>query len=152
MTATPHEVRVNLVTPVDLDRLRPIPRARLTWEVVATYLRVRWVMRDDDATRAVNKLRVDPSATATTGSDGIELLTAWRLSRAVVKVLERLPSDSRCLFRSLTLLTMLQRRGVAHKLVIAVRPRPFAAHAWIEVEGEAVLPAGEAGYERLLEL
>jgi hypothetical protein len=143
---------VDLVTPVDLDRLRPIPRARLVWEVLVTYLRVRWVMHDDDATRAVGRLRVGPGTAAAIKNDGSELLAAWRLSRAVIKVLERLPSDSRCLFRSLTLLTMLQRRGIPHTLVIAVRPRPFAAHAWVEVGTEAVLPDAEPGYERLLEL
>lgn len=143
---------MNLVTPANLDRLKPVPRARLIWEVVVTYLRVRWVMRDDDATRAVSRLRVGTSGTATIEQDGGDLLAAWRLAQAVIKVLERLPSDSRCLFRSLTLLRMLQRRGVTHTLVIAVRPRPFAAHAWVEVAGEPVLPGAEAGYERLLEL
>ena len=140
------------VTPVDLDRLGPIPRVRLVSEVLATYIRVRWVMRDDDATRAVGRLRRHPGAAAAGENDSADLLAAWRLSRAVIKVLEPLPSDSRCLSRSLTLLAMLQRRGIVHTLVIAVRPRPFAAHAWVEVAGEAVLPDAEPGYERLLEL
>jgi len=143
---------VALVRPVDLDRLRPIPRARLVCEVVVTYLRVCWVMRADDAERAVDRLRGHPDAAAAMENHESDLLAAWRLSRAVVKVLDRLPSDSRCLFRSLTLLTMLQRRQLAQTLVIAVRARPFAAHAWIEVAGEAILPAAEPGYERLLEL
>jgi peroxiredoxin len=47
---------------------------------------------------------------------------------------------------------MLERRGISQVVVIAVRPRPFAAHAWVEVEGAAVLPDADPGYERLLEL
>ena len=68
------------------------------------------------------------------------------------KVLRRLPADSRCLFSSLTLMCMLERRGIGQVVVIAARPQPFGAHAWVEVEGEAVLPAADPGYERLLEL
>ena len=47
---------------------------------------------------------------------------------------------------------MLERRGIPQRLVIAVRPQPFAAHAWVEVEGEAVLPDADPGYERISEL
>lgn len=141
------------VTPVHLERLAPLPRLRLAFEVFATYLQVRWVMRDPDAGAAVQRLRSKIGPVPATIEDAdAEVLAAWRLSNAVIKVLERMPSDSRCLFRSLTLLCMLQRRGIAPVLVIAVRSEPFGAHAWLEVCGKAVLPAAEPGYERLLEL
>jgi transglutaminase superfamily protein len=146
---------VNPVTPLDLDRLAPVQRVRLTLEVLRTYLQVRWVMRDDDAQRAVHRLRTGAGSTAGPVSEDelhLELVSAWRLARATRKVLERLPSDSRCLFRSLTLLCMLERRHIPQTLVIAVRPRPFGAHAWIEVAGHAILPDADPGYERLLEL
>jgi Transglutaminase-like superfamily len=145
---------VSTVTPVDLERLPPGPRLRLTLEVVATYLRVRWLMRRDDPERVVGALR----AQAAGSSPEVELerehevFVAWRLARAMEKVLNRLPSDSRCLFSSLTLIGLLERRGVEQTLLIAVRPRPFAAHAWVEVEGEAILPDADHGYERILEL
>jgi hypothetical protein len=141
------------VTPVDLDRLAPGPRARLAFEVFGTYLQVRWVMRDPDAGQAVRRLRrrLGSPPEAVQDEDAM-VLAAWRLSKAVIKVLEPLPSDSRCLFRSLTLLCILQRRGIVPRLVIAVRSDPFGAHAWLEVCGRAVLPAAEPGYERLLEL
>jgi hypothetical protein len=145
---------MSAVTPLDLDRLRPIPRLRLTAEVLATYLRVRRLMRRDDPERAVRALRAYAS-----GSEleiemerDHEVFVAWRLARALEKVLARLPTDSRCLFSSLTLMCMLERRGIEQVLVIAARPQPFAAHAWVEVEGEAVLPDADPGYERLLEL
>lgn len=145
---------MSVVTPGDLDRLAPIPRLRLTAEVLATYLRVRWAMRRDEPERAVPALR----AHAAGPELGIEMtrenevFVAWRLARAMEKVLTRLPSDSRCLFSSLTLICMLERRGIDQVLVIATRPRPFGAHAWVEVGDEAVLPDADPGYERLLEL
>lgn len=145
---------MSAVTPVDLDRLSPLLRLRLTLEVVTTYLRVRWLMRRDEPEQVVRALRAQVSRL----SPGVELerenevFVAWRLARAMEKVLTRLPSDSRCLFSSLTLIGMLERRGIDQVLLIAARPRPFAAHAWVEVDGEPVLPDADPGYERILEL
>jgi len=147
---------MSIVMPSNLDRLPLGPRVRLTAEVLSTYLHVRWVMRDDDAERSVRRLRVDardsmePPEAASVGD--LKLLAALRLAHATRRVLEILPSDSRCLFRSLTLLCLLERRGISQTLVVAVRPQPFTAHAWVEVEGKPVLPDGDPGYERLLEL
>jgi hypothetical protein len=145
---------MSVVVPTNLDRLAPIPRLRLTLEVVATYLRVRWLMRRDEPEQAVRALRADASGPGPEieMERENEVFAAWRLARAMEKVLARLPSDSRCLFSSLTLMRMLERRGIDQVLVIATRPRPFGAHAWVEVEGEAVLPEADPGYERLLEL
>lgn len=140
------------VTPLDLDTLSPARRARLGLEVLATYLRVRWAMRDRDAARAVPRLRLRARRPDIGLEDAVERLAAWRLARAVSRVLRLLPSDSRCLFRSLTLMCMLERRGISQTLVIAVRPNPFAAHAWIEVGGQEMLPGADPGYERLVEL
>jgi Transglutaminase-like superfamily len=147
---------VSPITPINLDKLGPGRRVRLTGEVLSTYARVRWVMRDDDAERAVRRLRTDARGSVQSPESererDLQLLAAWRLAHATGRVLERLPSDSRCLFRSLTLMCMLERRGIAQTLVVAVRPRPFGAHAWVEVSGRAVLPDADPGYERLLEL
>lgn len=144
------------VTPLNLDRLPIGQRARLTAEVLSTYTRVRWVMRDDDAERSVRRLRADARGPMENPEpereSDLELHAALRLAHATRRVLEILPSDSRCLFRSLTLLCLLERRGISQTLVLAVRPRPFGAHAWVEVGGRPVLPDGEPGYERLLEL
>jgi Transglutaminase-like superfamily len=147
---------MSLVMPMNLDRLPPGPRVRLTAEVLSTYLHVRWVMRDDDAEHSVHRLRMDARSSGENpkpvSESNLELLAALRLAHATRRVLEILPSDSRCLFRSLTLLCLLERRGISQTLVLAVRPQPFSAHAWVEVEGKPVLPDGEPGYERLLEL
>ena len=147
---------MSYVVPAHLDRLPFAQRVRLTAEVLSTYTHVRWVMRDDDAERSVRRLRMDARKPTEnpeqTNHRGLELHAALRLAHATRRVLELLPSDSRCLFRSLTLLCLLERRGISQTLVIAVRPQPFAAHAWVEVEGQPVLPDADPGYERLLEL
>lgn len=140
------------VTPLNLDRLPVGQRTRLAAEVLSTYARVRWVMRDEDAERAVGRLRGRRSARETQLTAGEQFVTAWRLSHAAGRMLNVLPTDSRCLFRSLTVMCMLDRRGLDQTVVIAVRPRPFAAHAWVEVDGQPVLPDADPGYERLLEL
>lgn len=142
------------VMPVDLDRMGPLARLRLSLEVLLTYLRVRWEMRSGDAEQAVGVLREWAG-----GGDGVsrlarrhQIFLSWRLAQSMGKVLRLLPADSRCLFSSLTLACMLERRGIRQSLLVAVRPQPFSAHAWIEVGDEAVLPGAEPGYEKLLEL
>ena len=48
------------------------------------------------------------------------------------------PGRAICLEQSLALYVLLRRRGVAAELRVGVHPAPFAAHAWVEVEGEPV--------------
>lgn len=77
----------------------------------------------------------------------------FRLAGAVGRLLAVLPTDSRCLVRSLVLLALLERRGVASTLVIGVCTEPeFSAHAWIECEGEELLPSGGSQFARLTAL
>ncbi len=76
-----------------------------------------------------------------------------RLAAAAVRVLQRLPGDSRCLTRSLVVLAMLARRGIEVRLVLAARPTPtFAAHAWVERGGRPLLPTRDFEDARLAEL
>ncbi|MDQ3569707.1 MAG: lasso peptide biosynthesis B2 protein [Actinomycetota bacterium] len=80
-------------------------------------------------------------------------LSGLRLGRAVSRTLRLLPTDSRCLVRSLVLTALLARRGLSSLLVIGVRSDPeFAAHAWVEHAGRPLLPPGEETFQRLLEL
>ena len=51
------------------------------------------------------------------------------------------PRRALCLEQSLTLFTLLRRRGVAAELRLGVQPRPFYAHAWVEAEGRAISEA-----------
>jgi tetrahydromethanopterin S-methyltransferase subunit G len=83
--------------------------------------------------------------------DSIEHQVARRLGKVVGRTLGVLPTDSRCLIRSLVLVHLLARRSIPSTLVIGVRKESgFEAHAWVEHDGEAVLPAGH--YTRLTEL
>jgi hypothetical protein len=78
-------------------------------------------------------------------------LNALRVGHAVERTLAPLPTDSRCLIRSLVTTRVLARRGIESSLVIGVQPgEQLKAHAWVEQEGEPVLPAGD--YRRLTEL
>jgi transglutaminase-like putative cysteine protease len=43
-----------------------------------------------------------------------------------------------CLQRSAAAVCLLRLRGVAAELVIGVRKMPFAAHAWVEVDGQVL--------------
>ena len=120
----------------------------LVAEILRTYLIVRWRMRDSDIREVVTRLR--GNRLHETRSD---YLLARRLGRAVARTLSVLPTDNRCLARSLVLDTLLARRSLQSVVVLATRAEPdFAAHAWVEHDGVAVLPPGSASYQRLLEL
>jgi hypothetical protein len=134
--------------------LAPVTKVRLAAEILAAYGQVRWALRRDDLPSVVARLRAPrraarPRPLPNAAGDG------RRLGTAVVKTLERLPADSRCLMRSLVLLRLLARRGVAGSLVIAVRPSEqltLAAHAWVEVDGHPVLVPAARDQGRLVTL
>ena len=126
--------------------LSPARKLALAAEILRSYVRVRLTLRSSDFQSAVVALRSPDSLV----DDGAE---AERLGRAVSRTLRLLPTDSRCLMRSLVLTDVLARRGIPSSLVIGVTPGPeFAAHAWIEADGRPLLPALDEVYERLVEL
>ena len=131
----------------------PLEKLRLIAEISATYVRVRWLLRNRTMPQAVTVVRGGLG-----GEDGSEvsrelLWFAVRLGRAVERNLEKLPGDTRCLTRSLVLVRMLSRRGLTSTLVIGVRPAPsFGAHAWVEMRGRALLSPVEYEDGRLAEL
>jgi Transglutaminase-like superfamily len=142
--------QLNPVSPAHLARLGLVARMRLAVEILWAYARVRWLLRRADAERALELLRARRRSPALGAEQA--LVTGWRLGHAVNRTLAPLPTDARCLNRALSLLVLLERRGIDSTLVLAVRPDPFAAHAWIEVQGQALLPVADPGYERLAEL
>jgi hypothetical protein len=125
-----------------LLRDRPMPlwlRAKVAGEIVALYVRVRWLVVRKDLPEVVARLRGD--AVDRHPMDEC-LRLGQRLGQPVRRTLDPLPWDSRCLMRSLVLLTMLARRGVVCQLVIGVRAGgEFSAHAWIEHDGRKLLPS-----------
>jgi len=121
----------------------------LTAEILAAYVRVRRSLWRGELPSALAALRTGVEAPA--GAQRAE--AGRRLASAVVRVLDRLPTDSRCLTRALVLTHVLARRGIGSSLVIGVTPEPsFAAHAWVELAGVPLLPADESNYSRLVEL
>lgn len=131
-----------------LPRLTAVERLRLVREILGVYTIVRWRMRHSDIREIVKQLR----GTNLTDTRTDQLL-ANRLGYAVVRTLSLLPTDSRCLARSLVLDTLLVRRSLQSVIVLGARVEPdFAAHAWVEHDGVPVLPPGSATYKRLIEL
>jgi hypothetical protein len=120
----------------------------LVAEILPLYARARWEMRRSDIREMVERLRSHPG-----GEPREEFLSARRLGRAVARTLSLLPTDNRCLARSLVLDAMLTRRNLQSVLIVAVRAEPtFAAHAWVEHAGIPLLAPGSDAYQRILEL
>jgi len=126
-------------------------KLRLVTEIVAAYGRVRWWLSRGTVPETVARIRRRGRRSHAAPSVGQG--AAVRLARVVGRTLDPLPADSRCLMRSLVLTTLLSHRGIDSTLVIGTRSVPdFAAHAWVEVDGRAVLPDGGGEYGRLVEI
>lgn len=134
-------------------RLSRREKVALAGEIVATYVRIRYTLvRQPDLPRVLEVIRRPrPEPRRHPGRSPLEV--GARLGNGVARTLALLPADSRCLMRSLVLVSLLSRRGVASNLVIGVCANDgrFDAHAWVEYEGRALLPPGE-GYARLTQL
>ncbi len=122
--------------------LSPREKLGLIAEIVATYCRVRWLLRRSSLPQTVAALRAPPVDHATPVQKPVR--AGVRLGQAMGKTLRHIPFDSRCLMRSLVLTSLLARRDIESSLVIAVRSEPsFKAHAWVESDGVPLIePAG----------
>lgn len=129
--------------------LAPHRKALLALEILTAYARVRTALMRSDFQATLERIRSREQPAPRHGR--AEFVSGLRLGRAVSRTLVLLPTDSRCLMRSLVLTELLVRRGIASSLVIGVRSAPdFEAHAWVECAGAPLLPDKE--YERLVEL
>ncbi len=130
-------------------------KVNLAREVVVAYVRIRWTLaRGNGVPETVEMLRATaPPPEGPLGDDRAEKLAGLRLGRAVGKTLGVLPTDARCLNRSLVLVSLLARRGIESSVVIGVKSEPeFGAHAWVESGGMALLPPSEGEFSRLVEI
>lgn len=128
--------------------MKPVQKVLLAGEVLILYGRARWLMRRLETPEVVERLRGDVQDAY---DPAVSRRIGYRLGTVVLRTLDPLPADSRCLVRSLVLTALLARRGVRAVLVIGVLGEPeFAAHAWVEHGGKALVPAGR--FERLVEL
>jgi Transglutaminase-like superfamily len=144
-------VIVQRVPEKSFERFSPLEKVLLIGEIISLYARTKLMLRsrkiDDVADQA--RAALDPKGETPPPE---VLWFALRLGSVVEKSLQHLPGDTRCLTRSLVLVQMLARRGVYSNVVIGVRPAPsFAAHAWVELDGRALLSPIEYGEGRLAE-
>lgn len=143
--------RSSPIWPVVPDPERPLgaaSRLLLVAEILRDYARAYRLMRTAPIAEALARLRSHDAAPSPPTPNQHE--AALRLSRTVMLTLRRLPTDRRCLVRSLVVSGVLARRGIPAQLVLGVRPdsaEPFVAHAWVEHGGECVLP--DDGFSRL---
>jgi Transglutaminase-like superfamily len=128
-------------------------KAGLAREIAATYVRVRWWLRRGTVEQATATAREGLGADEQPERHPGEYHLGLRLGRIVEANLGRLPGDTRCLTRSLVLVRMLARRGIASHLVIGVQAQPaFTAHAWVELDGHPLLNPGEYQSGRLTQI
>jgi Transglutaminase-like superfamily len=122
-------------------------------EILVVYVQARWWLRRDGVETTVERLRSRGAAPGGAADSLASYTAVARLGGVVQRTLAPLPSDTRCLARSLALTGLLARRGLRSTLVIGVSPGPdFKAHAWVEHWERPALPAGNGEYARLLEL
>lgn len=68
----------------------------------------------------------------------VDVTAAARIRAAVDQAANFYPKRAWCLQRSAATTCLLRLRGLPAHLVIGVRRMPFAAHAWVELEGRIV--------------
>lgn len=125
-------------------------KTALAAEIMWTYVRVQRAQKRTDVRGVIRTVR-DDMFQRRAGELSPDL--AAGLGRAVQRTLTALPVDDRCLMQSLVLASMIARRGATATVVIGVQPGDeFGAHAWVELDGHAVLPSGTNEYQRLVEL
>ncbi len=84
--------------------------------------------------RAIHRLAPPGSATREVDYESVE-----RVARRVATVAAFFPARVACLEQSLTLYWLLLRARVSVTFRIGVLPSQFAAHAWVEYDGQPVL-------------
>jgi hypothetical protein len=140
------------VIPREGPGLSSSDKARLLAEILPLYARAGWLLRRVDLPTALARLRgADEPSSPLRPAD--QRFAGRALGDITTRVLSALPTDGRCLIRSLVLTGLLSRRGIGSTLVLAVHPgQELAAHAWVEHAGAALIEPGRPPLERLAEL
>jgi hypothetical protein len=143
---------IAVVMPARNARLGAGQRVVVAAEIAVTYCAARWWLFRLTFPEAVAAARNVPGKAGAGLPEDEQRSAAIRLGRAVERTLRPLPVDSRCLVTALVLTRMLARRGIENSFVLGVRSKPaFAAHAWVEQRGVALLPTS-SDFHRLSEL
>jgi hypothetical protein len=69
-------------------------------------------------------------------TDGSEIID--RVSMAVNYACIWYPKQALCLQRSFVTTYLLRKRGVPAQMILGAQKLPFKAHAWVEVDGQAI--------------
>ena len=128
-------------------------RLLLAGEVIAAYAEVRWRLWHSDLPNTVRALRGEAPCRRWRQPSRESHRLGRRLANVTVRTLAVLPTDSRCLMRSLVLVKLLSRRRIGATLFVGAQPANASvlrAHAWVEHGDRALLPAGD--FEPLVEL
>jgi transglutaminase-like putative cysteine protease len=134
--------------------LLPHRKLLLIAEILLAYLRVRRQINRTDLREVLASLRHTRRRYEVSDPDEAKV-TGYRLGWAVQKTLRWVPGDTRCLTQSLALTILLTRRGIPSRVIIGVRTgETFGAHAWVEHDGQALLPALPMGraFQRLAQV
>ena len=124
-------------------RLSPLARVSLCAEILLAYVPLLRELRSNDVQRLVGMARARAVPAPPMRPEDATIV-ARRLAWIVQRVLGLLPTDNRCLIRSLVLLRMLEQRGIDATIVIGVQNcKGFQAHAWVEREAVPLLPQGD---------
>lgn len=89
--------------------------------------------------RTLRMVQAQGTPRSRTGDAALVEETARRVSLAAAFY----PRRARCLEQSLALYVLLRRRGIDAELRLGAQPRPFYAHAWVEVDGQPVAEQGD---------
>jgi hypothetical protein len=134
-----------------LKRPAAVDRLLLAGEILATYATVRRLLRRRTLPETVAALRMGAGNAESPAASPND---ARHLASATVRTIRLLPTDSRCLMRSLVLIRVMARRGLGSTLVVSSPPPGpgFEAHAWIEHGGVPLLPPEGPGHQQLVRL
>lgn len=138
------------------DHTKRLPlayKARLLVELTSSYVQIRRWLRAKPVAEVAALARSPRGTQEPPQPERERREMALRLAWVVGRTLNHLPGDTRCLTRSLVLVRLLARRGIETTLVIGVRAEDgFAAHAWVELDGIALLDPDEYAAGRLVEI
>lgn len=85
----------------------------------------------------VNRVALGIAATDTRTED------VGAVMRQVIRATAMYPGRALCLEQSVAAMFLLRRRGVDARVRLGVQHYPFAAHAWVEIDGVAVTETEE---------
>jgi len=124
---------------------RPVERTTAkvgdVFSVALAALWARRIVRHGTLLDAFGALSSAKARLSSDSSNSCRALSAYaRFAAARIWI----PGRYVCLFDSLCLMRVLLAQGVSADLVFGVRGRPFAAHCWVECEGEILDDGGEA--------